>query len=118
MPRIAWLCIGWVAMTLAAIGVALPIMPTVPFLLVAAWAFSRSSPRLRQRIRQHKRYGPAVRAWQDHGAISRLAKVWAVLAMAAGVGLALYLGVDGWVVAIQASVCLAVALYVTTRPTV
>lgn len=117
MPRAAWFCIGWLAMALAAVGVVLPIVPTVPFLLVAAWAFSRSSPRLRERIRQDRRYGAAVRAWQDRGAVSRIAKIWSVLAMAAGVGLALYLGVDRWVVAAQASICLLVAIYVTTRPT-
>ena len=116
MPRVAWLCIGWLAMALATAGVVLPIMPTVPFLLVAAWAFSRSSPRLRERIRQDPRYGAAVRDWQDRGAISRIAKVWAVAAMTAGVVLALYLGVDRWIVVVQASICLLVALYVTTRP--
>lgn len=69
-----WNVVGWLALSLAGIGVVLPIMPTVPFLLVAAWAFAKSSPELRQRIRNHPRYGKAVRDWQDRGAVPRLAK--------------------------------------------
>ncbi|WP_232962591.1 YbaN family protein [Paracoccus tegillarcae] len=95
---------------------ALPVMPTVPFLLVAAWAFSHSSPELRARIRNHPKYGPSVRAWQEDGVISVLAKTWAVLAMSAGVGLSWWLGMPPWVVATQAIICTLIAIFVVSRP--
>lgn len=114
--RLFWLCLGWTFLALGGIGVLLPVMPTVPFLLVAAWAFSRSSPELKARILANPRYGPAIRAWQERGAVSRIAKIWAIFAMSAGVGLGLWLGVANWIVLTQASICLAVAAYLITRP--
>ncbi|WP_299841974.1 YbaN family protein [uncultured Paracoccus sp.] len=113
-----WLGIGWIGVGLGVIGLALPVVPTVPFLLVAAWAFSRSSPRLREKIRNHPKYGPAVRAWQERGAVSRLAKLWAVSAMSFGVGLSWWLGIDPRLVLAQAVICTSIAAYVVTRPTV
>ena len=77
---------GFIALALGAIGVALPIMPTVPFLLLAAFCFARSHPEWAQRLYEHPTYGPGLRDWRDRRAISRKAKVMAVLAMTAGVG--------------------------------
>lgn len=114
--RPMWYAIGVVALVLGIIGIALPVMPTVPFLLLAAAAFARSSPRLERRIMDHPTYGPPVRAWRERGAIGRLAKTWAVLAMACGVGFSLLAGIPLWVVATQATICTAIAAYVVTRP--
>lgn len=114
--RLLWLCIGWMSVSLGVIGAALPVVPTVPFLLLAAWAFSRSSPELRERIRSHPKYGPSIRAWQERGVISVVAKTWAVVAMSAGVCLTWYLGMEPWIVATQATVCSLVAIFVVSRP--
>ena len=114
--KILWAGIGWTCVGLAVVGTALPVMPTVPFLLVAAWAFSKSSPALRARIRHHPRYGPMIRAWQDRGVVPRLAKVWAIAAMSFGVGLGVWLKLPVTVVAVQAAVCLAIAAFLVTRP--
>ncbi len=77
--RSLWYALGLIALALGIVGIALPVVPTVPFLLLAAGAFARSSPRLERRIMNHPTYGPPVRAWRERGAISRLAKTWAVL---------------------------------------
>ncbi|MCT4331316.1 YbaN family protein [Paracoccus sp. YLB-12] len=116
MKRQIWFAVGALFLALGAIGVALPVMPTVPFLLVAAWAFARSSPRLRQKILDNPTYGPSVRAWQERGAISRIAKIWAVSAMAAGIGLSIWLGLPVWVIGLQAGTCAAVGAFVASRP--
>ncbi|MDO5647533.1 YbaN family protein [Paracoccus sp. (in: a-proteobacteria)] len=114
--RWLWLVMGWVCVGLAVIGAVLPVMPTVPFLLAAVWAFGKSSPRLRMRILRHPHFGPPIRRWKRHGVISRVAKIWAVTAMTGGVALTAWLGVPVWAVAIQATVCLTVAAYLVTRP--
>lgn len=116
MRRRMWLAIGWTFIVLGIIGIALPVVPTVPFLLVAAWAFSRSSPVLQQRILDHPTYGPPVRAWQERGAVGPLAKVWAISAMSGGVLLSWFAGMPLWVVASQAGICAAVAAFLVTRP--
>lgn len=114
--RQVWYVLGLVALFLGILGIALPVLPTVPFLLLAAAAFARSSPRLEQRILNHPTYGPPVRAWREHGAISRLAKIWATLAMVGGVGFSLFAGLPLWAVGMQAAICTVVGAYVVTRP--
>lgn len=114
--RVFWLCLGWLSLAIGVIGIGLPIMPTVPFLLVSAWAFSRSSPELRAKIVNHPKYGPPIRAWQERGVIALPAKIWAVSAMSAGVCLSWWLGLDQWIVLVQAAICATVAIFVVTRP--
>lgn len=75
--------VGAAATGLALAGVVLPLLPTTPFLLVAAWAFARSSPRLDAWLRAHPRLGPPLAAWEKRRAIPRHAKVIAVVSMPA-----------------------------------
>lgn len=84
LARPLYLAGGFVALGLGAIGVALPIMPTVPFLLLAAFCFARSHPEWAQRLYDHPTYGPGLRDWRDRLAISRKAKFSAVIAMGVG----------------------------------
>ena len=84
MRRLIYRLLGMVALGLGAVGAVLPIMPTVPFLLVAVYFFARSSPELEQRILDDPTFGPQVRDWRERRAISRKAKTLAILAMAAG----------------------------------
>lgn len=81
---------GLLAVGLAALGAVLPIMPTVPFLIVAVFCFARSNPALERRILDHPFWGPQVRDWQERRAISRTAKLMAIGAMATGVGFTWY----------------------------
>lgn len=111
-----WLVLGWLFLALGLIGVVLPVMPTVPFLLVAVWAFARSSPRLGARILRDPRFGPHLRAWRRHGAVTRKAKIAATLAMACGIGWSLWFGFDPRLIAVQALVCGAIAVWLVTRP--
>ena len=75
---------GMIAVGLAAIGAALPIVPTVPFLLVAVYCFARSNPEWERRIVEHPHWGPQIRDWRERRAIGRRAKLLSIAAMAAG----------------------------------
>jgi len=79
--RLIYLSVGWLGLGMAVAGVILPILPTTPMLLVAVWAFGRSSPELAEKIRNHRVFGPPVRDWQDHGVISATAKMLAITVM-------------------------------------
>jgi uncharacterized membrane protein YbaN (DUF454 family) len=72
-------------MGLAVIGILLPVVPSVPFLIVAAFCFARSNPAWAQRLYDHPIYGASLRDWRDRGAIGRPAKYAAIVGMSIGV---------------------------------
>jgi uncharacterized membrane protein YbaN (DUF454 family) len=76
------IALGWVCVGLGVIGLAVPGMPTTVFLIVALWAFSRSSERFRRWLYEHPRLGPPLKAWHAHRVIPLRAKLLAVAVMA------------------------------------
>lgn len=76
-----WRTIAILALLLGVIGLLLPIMPTVPFLLVAAWAGGKGWPVLEQKLLSHPKYGPQIVAWRKHGVVKRQPKVIASVMM-------------------------------------
>lgn len=85
-----YLAFGILSVVLGIVGAFLPLMPTVPFLLLAAFCFARSNPAWEKRILDHPQWGPQVRDWRERRAISRRSKIMAIGAMAAGVGFTYY----------------------------
>jgi len=81
--RPVFFVLGWCFVGLGAVGVIVPGLPTVPFMLVALWAFSRSSRRLHDWLYTHPVFGPPLQDWQAHGVISIKAKVLAIATMLA-----------------------------------
>lgn len=114
--RTLWLAVGLTATGLGLIGVVLPLMPTTVFLLVAAYAFARSSPRLHGWLTEHPRFGPVILNWHEHGSIDRKAKLMAVAVMALTFVVSWLVGVGDFVLGAQAVVLGAVAVFILTRP--
>lgn len=83
MKRHFFFVIGWASIALGAVGVVLPLLPTVPFVILAAYCFARSSPRLEAWLVGHPQFGHHIIAWRDQGAISRKGKLAALFAFAA-----------------------------------
>ena len=116
MRRMFWNTVGFASLGLGMVGVLLPLVPTVPFLLLAAFAFVQGSPRFRRWIVVHPRFGPPVARWEAHGAVSRRHKWFAGLGCAMSLVVTLVLGVPVAALVVQA-ICLAGAMtYVLTRP--
>lgn len=116
MIRSVWTIAGLICLTLGAIGLFLPFLPTVPFLLAAGFFFGRSSERLHRWLLAHPVFGPPIHNWNEHGAISRRAKFLATLSCAAALAMSAALGFSGKVILLQ-SVALAGALiFIWTRP--
>lgn len=82
--------LGGLFVALAVVGLFLPVVPTVPLLLVAAACFARSSRRIYRWLMEHERYGPHLREWRHHGSIPYRAKRPALLLMAASFAISLY----------------------------
>lgn len=91
MLRIGFLVAGFASLFLGAVGALLPLLPTVPFVILAAYCFARSSPALERRLLADPRFGPHIAAWRERGAISPRGKAAAIVAFAlsAAAGLAL-----------------------------
>ena len=114
--RALWLALGGLFLGLGLLGVALPVLPTTPFLLLAAGCFARSSPRLHGWLLGHPVFGPPIRNWEENGAISRKAKRLAVGSMAAVLVVSLVLGLS-WKVLIPQALLIAVGCwFVLSRP--
>ncbi|WP_425044997.1 YbaN family protein [Primorskyibacter sp. S87] len=111
-----WAILGIFSVGLAAAGIVLPLLPTVPFILLASFCFARSSPRLHNWLLAHKTFGPMIEDWNRSGAINPQAKKWATVSVAFVFALSLALKAPTHVLIIQAIVLSAVMLFIWTRP--
>jgi uncharacterized protein len=114
--RIIWFLFGWIGLMLGVTGVFLPLLPATPFLLIAAYGFARSSPRIHKWLIEHPYLGSLIENWRKHGAISRRDKVWAGIAMIATFLLSTWAGVSSVYLAIQAIALCCAATFVMSRP--
>lgn len=83
--RRLYLAAGMLCVGLGAIGAVLPLVPTVPFMLLAVFCFARSNPEWERKILQHPTWGPQIADWRERRAISRKAKLAAIATLIAGV---------------------------------
>ena len=117
ISRPFFLTLGLVSLGLGVIGVFLPLLPTTPFVLLAAFAFSRSSERLYAWLMSHRYYGPLVSNWQRHGVIRPRVKWTAVpLILALAGSSILFLDAPAWAKIPLALVCAGVICFILTRP--
>ncbi|WP_375262806.1 DUF454 family protein [Palleronia sp.] len=115
MIRLLWNTAGFAALALAGLGVILPLLPTTPLVLLAAFAFGRGSTQFRDRIVAHRVFGPPLRDWKARGAISRRAKVAACSVMALTFIASVVLGVKPVVLVVQALCLGGAAGFILTR---
>jgi uncharacterized protein len=114
--RVLWFAAGGLAVLLAVVGLFLPLMPTVPFLLLAAYCFSRSCERCERWLLEHPQFGPKIRDWREHHAVSLRVKQFATLMMT------ISCAGSWWVLAspwrwLPALVCAAIAGWLWRLPT-
>lgn len=114
--RFIYASFGLFCVVLAVIGIILPLLPTVPFLLLAAFFFANSSERLHSWITEHRVFGPMITDWHQNGSIRPAAKKAATLSIAAVFGLSLLLNAPVHVLGIQALVLSAVLVFIWSRP--
>lgn len=119
LPRIArpfWFCLGAVALFLGVVGVVLPILPTTPFVILAAFCFGKSSSRVYRLLLENRIFGPIIADWKTHGAIATKYKMIALFMMVGAILLSIAMGVRKEVLALQVLVMGSAAGYVLSRP--
>jgi uncharacterized protein len=109
---------GWLSLGVAGIGIIFPFLPiTMPFLLIAAWAFGQSSPEMRDKIRGHKTFGPYVCGWQDGRIVPLNAKIAASVVILLASGYLWWLSpLPHWAAALIIAGMLAAEIYILQRP--
>jgi len=91
-----YLALGWVFFALGVAGVILPVVPATPFMLLALWGFSKSSPRLEAWLLAHRVFGAPLRAWRAHRVIPLRAKLIAWISMAASLAWMILVSKVAW----------------------
>ncbi len=114
--HIIWVSLGLICVALAAIGIIVPLLPTVPFLLLATFCFARSSSRLHNWIVTHPTFGPFIEDWNRSGAINLKAKRLATISIVLVIGLSILLRFSVFIFIIQCITLSLVMLFIWTRP--
>jgi uncharacterized membrane protein YbaN (DUF454 family) len=116
MVRIVWAGLGLTFLAIGLVGIAIPLLPTTPFVLLAGVCFARGSHRLHEWLIRHPVFGPPLCQWKKCGAVSRSAKRAAIIAAAAVPLLTLLLGFPLYVAGLQCAVLAFPAAFVCSRP--
>lgn len=109
--------LGWCFFGLGAVGTVVPGLPTTPFMLLALWAFSKSSQRFHDWLYSHRVFGPPLHQWRTHRVIPGKAKLLAVTTMTVSLGyLVFFTGISIWLKVLTALVMLYGAAFILSKP--
>lgn len=114
--RWAWWLLAYLALGLGLVGIVVPGLPTVPFVLLSGYAAARGSQRLHARLLAHRRFGPMIRDWQAHGAVGRGAKRGALATMGLCAVVMALTAPHAWMAAAGIAVMAVVGLWLWHRP--
>ena len=118
MQRILLLIVGWLAIALGTLGVFLPLLPTTPFILLAAWCFARSSPRFHYWLLHRSWFGGYLRHWNAHRALPPKAKGRAMVMIIITFALSLWLVNIVWVRVLLLVILCALLIFMWRLPVV
>ena len=115
MIRALYLLAGFFFTGLGAVGVVVPLLPSVPFLILAAFCFAKSNPALERWLVEHPRAGPHILAWRNSRAISRSGKKAAMIGFAISIAISLLIAPFPWSLA-PIPIALISGTWILTRP--
>lgn len=115
--NILFLILGWICIILAVIGIFLPLLPTTPFLILAAFLFSKGSERLHSWLLNQKSFGPIIKNWEQNGAIAPRAKIISTIMIMAFFSYTLiFIDVLFWIKTLVFLTGIGVLAFILTRP--
>ncbi|MCV4271542.1 YbaN family protein [Pseudomonas capsici] len=117
LVRYLLVAVGWASVGLGVIGIFLPVLPTTPFLLLAAACFARSSPRFYNWLVNHKRLGPWIRDYLAGNGIPLKGKVYAIGLMWVSISLSCYLVPLPWARGFMLASAVLVTIYILRQKT-
>ena len=118
VKRRTFLILGYLFAILGLIGAVLPVMPTVPFAIIAAFFFSKSSPRLHQKVLNLPHIGQHVRDWDENGVVSTKAKILSTIGVILFLSSSMYFAPKLYLKIILAIIGVSFEVFILTRPSV
>ena len=116
MKRTILISLGWLCVGLGFVGIFVPGIPTTIFLIIALWAFTKSSEKLRHWLLNHKKFGSILNNWQEHKVVPRRAKILMVVLMSLAVVLFYYSLQNLYLTIGLIIILVLVAIYVISLP--
>ncbi len=116
MKRIALVWAGHASVLLGLIGIALPVLPTTPFLILACFCYRRGSPALEKYLQENRWLGPFLSDWQKSRSIKRQVKAKAIGTLCVVMAISMYMIAFPLVRVILAIIAFAVIIFIATRP--
>jgi uncharacterized membrane protein YbaN (DUF454 family) len=115
LRRRTYNALGIGALAIGSVGIVLPLLPTVPFYILAAFFFGKGNPALERRLLDHRTFGPHIRAWRERGAISRRGKIAAVAMLLASAVVGFITLAMPWAL-LPGAVAIVTGTWIATRP--
>lgn len=116
--RIAWQTLGGLALLCGTLGIVLPVLPTTPFVILAAFAFAKGSPTMHSKLLSSHSFGPIIADWREHGAIALRYKIFACAMMVGAISLSIALSMPSGILLVQAVCIGAASIFILSRPTI
>ncbi len=116
LVRALYLTVGFAAVILGVVGIVLPVLPTTPFLLLAAACFARSSQHFHDKLLANRFAGPIIREWIEHRSIRRPVKRWVYLLLALSFGSSILLMPTVWHQVMLAALGIILAVFIWRIP--
>ena len=119
MKRYVLITCGTLLLTLGAVGIVIPVLPTTPFVLLAAACFSASSPKAYQMLLRSRYFGPYVEHYRNGGGISKAAKARGIITLWVLLGVSAVFMKSPWVFLVLGTVGVGVTLHlllIKTKP--
>lgn len=114
--RYLWLTLGLISVAVGVTAIFLPLLPTTPFLLMASYAFARSSERFHSWIMEHPQLGPPIHNWHNERAVQRGTKWAASGSIALAFAISITFGLATWILVAQVITFSCVVVYIWSRP--
>jgi len=108
--------LGCLCVILGVVGIFLPLLPTTPFLLLAAWLFSRSSNRFHTWLMNHPKLGPFILVWQNGGGIERHVRTRVLIFLWVGMSISMLIIAKLWAVVLLSCIGCGVSFYIMRQP--
>lgn len=116
--KIVMMIAGWLCVVLGVIGIFLPLLPTTPFLLLAAWLFARSSERFHTWLVSHPKLGPIISAWQDGKGFERSVRRRVLIVLWLSMLLSMVIVAKLWAIVMLTCIATCVSIYLLKQPVI